>query len=51
MNALYTITEKAYVSHFTTYIKCFPLLHWAWQKGLTDTLKEFRFSAPVVDYF
>lgn len=29
------------MSHFTTDIKCFLLFHWAWQKGLVDTLKEF----------
>lgn len=29
------------MSHFTTDIKCFLLFHWAWQKGLVDTLEEF----------
>lgn len=45
------VTGEGYVSHFTTDIKYFLLFHWAWQKGLIDTLNEFSFGSLIVVYF
>lgn len=44
----FTLSQERAMSHFTTDRKCFLLFHWAWQKGLVDTVKEFKYSALTV---